>query len=248
MASTTIVCLTTGQTDDEREQRGRRDAGYESTTHRHRRTLQDLMYISRHGERSQIRLRFSRLRRAAQTRDLACEITKPHVQTLAEETGERTQSVVEDLVHSIYFHAETSERGVLLGFGAGRQIRLHGSSVGKAILENYPRKYVDDIIDRWGLITLTKNTIIDLDKLETARERGIVFNRKEHVSGVNGTAVPVKRDGDILGTLVVAGPSTRPISELFEEELPDMMLATVNGLESNLTYSPSGSADDHIVE
>lgn len=224
----------------------------ESTTHRHLRTLQDLRYVSRDGERYQIGLRFSRLGRAAQTRDPAYEMAKPHVQTLAEETAERAQFVVEDHGLGIYLHVETGERGVLVGFGVGRQIHLHGSSSGKAILANYPREYVDDIVDRWELPALTENTITDreelYEELETVRERGIAFNCEEHVSGVNGTAVPVKRDGDVLGALAVAGPSNRLTGEWFEEELPDMMLATANELELNLTYSTPGSADDHIVE
>ncbi|TYL36314.1 IclR family transcriptional regulator [Natronococcus pandeyae] len=224
----------------------------ESTTHRHLRTLQDLRYVSREGERYQIGLRFSRLGRAAQTRDPAYEMAKPHIQTIAEKTEERAQFVAEDHGLGIYLHVETGDRGVHVGFGVGRQIHLHGSSSGKAILANYPREYVDEIFDRWELPALTENTITDreelYEELEAVRERGVAFNREEHVEGVNGTAVPVKRDGKVLGALAVAGPSHRLTGDWFEKELPNMMLATANELELNLTYSTPGSADDHLVE
>ncbi|SFB86078.1 transcriptional regulator, IclR family [Halobiforma haloterrestris] len=224
----------------------------ESTTHRHLQTLRDLRYVSRDGDRYQLGLRFTRLGRAARTRDPAYEMTQSHVQELAEETGERAQFVVEDHGLGIYVHVETGSRAVRAGFGVGRQIHLHSSSAGKAILANYPRERVDEIIDRWGLPALTDHTITDreelYDELEAVRERGVAFNRKEHVDGINGTAVPVRRDGDVLGALAVAGPSHRLTGDQFEQEVPDMMLAAANELELNVTYATPESADDHIVE
>ncbi|ELZ04263.1 IclR family transcriptional regulator [Natrialba aegyptia] len=224
----------------------------ESTTHRHLQTLSDLRYVSRDGDRYQIGLRFARLGRAAQTRDPAYEMAKPHVQELAEETGERAQFVVEDHGLGIYLHVETGSRAVRVGFGVGRQIHLHSSSAGKAILAHSPRERVDDILDQWGLPAHATNTITDrdalYDELETVRERGVAFNREEHVDGLNGTAVPVKRDGRAVGALAVAGPSHRLTGEWFEDEVPSMMLAAANELELNVTYASDASSTDHIVE
>lgn len=224
----------------------------ESTTHRHLQTLGDLRYVSRDGERYQIGLRFVRLGRAARTRDPAYEQVQPYVQTLAEDTEERAQFVVEDHGLGIYLHLETGSRAVRAGFDVGRQIYLHCSSAGKVILAHTPRERVEEILDRWVQPALTENTITDRDRfyeeLETVRERGVAFNREEHVDGINGTAVPVKRDGTILGALAVAGPSNRLNGEWFEEELPDKMLAVANELELNLTHSSPGSAEEYVVE
>ncbi|WP_246998140.1 IclR family transcriptional regulator [Halosolutus gelatinilyticus] len=224
----------------------------ESTTHRHLRTLLDLRYVSRDGERYQLGLRFARLGRAARTRDPAYEMTRRHVQTLAEETGERAQFVVEDHGLGIYLHVETGSRAVRAGFGVGRQIHLHCSSAGKAILAHSPRERVDEILDRWELPALTENTVAGREELyrelEAVRDRGVAFNREEHVDGLNGTAVPIRRDGTVLGALAVAGPSHRLTGDWYEEELPSTMLAAANELELNATYSTPDSADDHVVE
>ncbi|WP_222914916.1 IclR family transcriptional regulator [Natrinema sp. SYSU A 869] len=224
----------------------------ESTTHRHLNTLCDLRYVSRQGERYQIGLRFARLGQGARTRDPAYETARPYVQNLAEETRERSQFVVEGYGLGIYIHVETGSEAVRVGFDVGRQIHLHCSSAGKSILAQYPRDRVDEIFDRWNLPALTENTITDreelYDELERVRERGVAFNREEHVDGINGTAVPVTQDGSVLGALAVAGPSHRLNGERLEEEVPNMLLAAANELELNITYSSSDSPADHIVE
>ncbi|QCS42501.1 IclR family transcriptional regulator [Natrinema versiforme] len=224
----------------------------ESTTHRHLNTLCDLRYVSRQGERYQIGLRFARLGRAARTRDPAYETARQHVQDLAEETQERSQFVVEDYGLGIYLHVETGSKAVRAGFDVGRQIHLHGSSAGKSILAHYPRDRVDEIFDRWELPALTDNTITDrealYDELEAVRERGVGFNREEHVDGINGVAVPVVRDGSVLGALAVAGPSHRLNGDRLESEVPNMLLTAANELELNITYSSPDSSADHIVE
>ncbi|SEP88953.1 IclR family transcriptional regulator [Natrinema salaciae] len=224
----------------------------ESTTHRHLNTLCDLRYVSRDGELYQIGLRFVRLGRAARTRDAAYGMAKRYVRELAEETEERSQFVVEDHGIGIYLHVENGTKAVKAGFGVGRQIHLHSSSAGKSILAHYPRDRVDAIFDRWGLPALTENTITDrqqvYEELERVRDRGVAFNREEHVDGINGVSVPVKRDGSVLGALTVAGPSHRLNDERLEDELPDRLLAAANELELNVTYSSPDSSNDHMVE
>ncbi|WP_440766290.1 IclR family transcriptional regulator domain-containing protein [Natronorubrum sp. DTA7] len=75
-------------------------------------------------------------------------MAKPYVQTLAEETQERAQFVVEDHGLGIYLYVETDSNAVRAGFGIGRQIHLHCSSAGKSILAQYSRDRVDTILDR----------------------------------------------------------------------------------------------------
>lgn len=111
----------------------------ESTIHRHLNTLCDLRYVSQQGERYQLGLRFARLGRAARTRDPAYAMAKQHVETLAAETEERSQFVVEDHGLGIYLHVETGSKAVRVGFDVGRQIHLHCSSAGKSILAHSPR-------------------------------------------------------------------------------------------------------------
>lgn len=223
----------------------------ESTTHRHLQTLSELRYVSRDGERYQLGLRFVRLGQCARRRDPAYEMVEPYVETLAEETDERAQFVVEDHGLGTYLHMATGSRAVRVGFGVGRQIHLHCSSAGKTILAHATRERVDEIVDRWGLPGHTDHTITDretlYEELEAIRERGVALNREEHIEGINAAAVPVKRNGTVLGALAVAGPSHRLAGDRLEETLPNEMLAAANELELNLTYSEE-NAEEYVVE
>ncbi|THE64136.1 IclR family transcriptional regulator [Salinadaptatus halalkaliphilus] len=223
----------------------------ESTTHRHLSTLRDLRYVSKDGEMYQIGLRFVRLGRGARTRDSAYEQVEPYVQTLADETDERAQFVVEEHGLGTYLHMGTGDRAVRVVFGVGHQIHLHCSSAGKAILSQYPRDRVDEVVDRWGLPAHTDKTITEREnlhaELEATAERGVAFNREEHVEGINAAGVPVVRDGTVLGAIAVAGPSHRLTGERLEETLPNAMLAAVNELELNITYDGQNAAD-YVVE
>lgn len=225
----------------------------ESTVHRHLKTLQSLRYVSRCGQRYQIGLRFARLGEAARTRDDAFRHVKDRVRDLAEETGERAQFVVEDHGLGVYLYLETGAEAVRAGFSVGRQIHLHYSSAGKAILSQYSRERVDEILDRWGLPAQTENTITDREEyhaeLEAVRKQGVAFNCEEHIRGLNAVAVPVNdADGNVLGAFSVSAPSHRMKGELFEETVPDLLLDSANALELQLTCGDRENADSVVVE
>lgn len=223
----------------------------ESTTHRHLSTLQDMRYVSRDGDRYQIGLRLARLGRAAQSRNSAFRMARPHVQRLARETEERAQFVAEDHGLGVYIHVEAGTKAVRVGFGVGRQIHLHCSSAGKSILSQYSRERVDEILDRWGMPAHTDQTITDREEyyaeLDRVRERGYAFNREEHIDGLNAVAVPVTNDETVLGALVVSGPSRRLRGDRLENEIPELLLASANELELNVAYE-SNDRTDHLIE
>lgn len=224
----------------------------ESTAHRHLKTLQELRYVSRKGNLYQIGLRFVRLGMAAKTRDSAFMQVEPYVEQLAEQTEERAQFVSEDHGLGVYIHRSTGSNAVEVGTNIGRQINLHSASSGKVILAQYDRNCVDEILDRWGLPANTEHTITDRDKfheeLELVRERGYAFNREEAVKGVHATGVPVKPNERVIGAITVAGPSHRLQGEWFEEELPNLLLATANEIEVNITHDEAEQPGKHIVE
>ncbi len=224
----------------------------ESTTHRHLNTLQDLRYVSRQGNLYQIGLRFARLGRTAQTRDPRYIQAESYVKDLANQTEERVQFVVEEHGLGIYLYQETGSKAVRIGSSVGRQAHLHCTAAGKMLLANYSADRVTEIIDRWGLPTYTEKTITDIDtlfeELERIKERGYAFNREEQVTGVNAVAVSVQHNDTVIGVFSVSGPSHRLHGEWFEEQIPNLMLATANEFELDITYSGSDGSQDHLVE
>ena len=225
----------------------------QSTVHRHLDTLYNLRYVSREGKKYVLGLRFMRLGQSARTRNPSFRRAKQSVRELANQTGERAQFVVEDHGLGVYLYLETGEQAIETGMGPGRQIHLHCSSAGKAILANYSRDHVEKILDQWGLPKQTDSTITDreelYEELDRVRERGVAFNREEHVSGLTAASVPVKTDGgEVLGTLSISAPSDRMQGERLEETIPNLLLGSANALELELTYSREEDADTFVVE
>jgi DNA-binding IclR family transcriptional regulator len=145
-----------------------------------------------------------------------------------------------------------NEQAIDTGMRIGQQTHLHYSASGKAILANYPRERVDEIVDRWGLPKQTANTITDrealYEELERVGERGVAFNHEEHIDGLTAVAVPVENDGVVFGALSVAGPTGRMQDERLEETIPELLLGSANALELELVHGQDTSANTFVVE
>jgi len=223
-----------------------------STVHRHLDTLHDHRYVSREGQRYQIGLRFTRLGQAARTRHGGFHRVGSEVREIASETGERAQFLAEDHGLGVYLYVERGERAIRMDMEPGRQIHLHCSASGKAILANYSRERVDEIVDQWGLPRQTRETITDrealFEELGDVRERGVAFNHEEHVRGLTAVAVPVKSEDDVIGAISVAAPTDRMQNERIEETIPDLLLGSANALELELVYSTEDNVNTLLVE
>ncbi|MFB6270828.1 MAG: IclR family transcriptional regulator, partial [Halobacterium sp.] len=142
----------------------------------------------------------------------------------------------------VFVHRAKGDRAVHVDTYAGKRIYLHGAALGKAILAHLPEERVDAIVDRHGLPALTENTITDRDvlrdELADVRERGMAFDDEERLDGLRSVAAAVTSpDGDVLGAISIAGPTTRLQDERFREEIPEVVRSAVNVIDLNLTYS-----------
>lgn len=212
-----------------------------STVHAHLSTLRDRGYVVRTPDGYQLGMEFLRLGESARERDPGYELAGEKVAKLAEETDERSQFIVAENGRGIYVHRETGTDAVFTNSAVGGHILLHATAAGKAALSHYDNETVLDMLDG-HLPRLTENTITDeetlLDELDRTRNRGYAVNCSENTEGLRALGVPVERpDGSLLGSISVSGPSQRMKGERFEEELPNLLLGTVNELELNIAYS-----------
>lgn len=213
-----------------------------STIHRHLGTLQKHRYVHMEDNEYHVGFKFLELGEYTRNRKEAYQLAKEPVNTLAEETGERAQFVVEEQGRGIYLYIETGEHAVRTGLSVGQQIYLHSTSAGKVILSLLPDDRVNEILDEYGLPPLTENTITDSNELKSQldeiRERGYAFNREENIKGLRAVSGPVTDENDILiGVLSVSGPSHRMKGEWFQSGLPDLVLGTANELELRIAYA-----------
>lgn len=119
---------------------------------------------------------------------------------------------------------------------------LHITASGKAVLANLDEARVKNIIDRHGLEQYTENTIISeaalFEELAQIREQGYSLNDEEEIIGFKAVGAPVAAaDGDVVGSISVAGPTRVFEDELFTEELPDKVVNAANMIEVNINMA-----------
>lgn len=213
-----------------------------STVHGHLSTLREYGYVVNEGGEYQIGLKFLELGEYTKQRKEANRMAEQLVEELAEETGELAQFLVEEQGVGIFLHKAEGKHGVRTVTQIGRRHPLHQLAAGKAILSQFPTSRIEEILERRGVSASTDQTITDRDtlkaELETVRERGYAVNDEEFMTGVRAIGVPVTlASGQVAGAFGLAGPAHRMSGQRFEEEIPDLLLGTVNELEVNLEYS-----------
>ncbi|NIC00737.1 IclR family transcriptional regulator [Halobacterium sp. R2-5] len=213
-----------------------------SSVHNYLSTLRQRGYVVKRGDEYHVGLRFLGLGVTARNKHPVCDIAKPEVRTLAEETGELANLMVEEHGMGVYVHRETGEDAVRVDADTGHRVHLHNTALGKAILAHYPRERVDAVLDRHGMPQTSDRTITDrgelFDELEAVRENGVAFDDEERLDGLRCVASPIlDSDGEPLGAVSVSGPKRRMSAERFREEVPGTLRDAVNIIELNVAHS-----------
>ncbi|MGZ0745821.1 IclR family transcriptional regulator [Haloparvum sp. AD34] len=217
----------------------------ESTVHRHLATLRKHEYAVRDGEEYHVALGFLTVGEHARRRTTAYPMIKEKVDTLATETGERAQFIVEEHGQRVYLYTNVGESAVQTGATTGKRGELYTSAAGKAILADLDDDRVDEILEERGLTTSGPNAVssrAELDEeLARIRDRGYAFNRQETTEGVHAVGAAVTDANDeVVGALSVAGPANRVKGERFTDTLPERILGATNELELHIAHSVQG--------
>jgi DNA-binding IclR family transcriptional regulator len=212
-----------------------------STVYNHLHTLNERGYVVKDDERYRLACRFLELGSMTRERYPVYRIARDEVTALAEETGELAGLIVDEHCYGVFLHRAKGDQAVHVDTHVGKRIHLHGAALGKALLAFSTDEHVREVIDRRGLPPLTDHTITDEDvlreELDRINERGVAFDDEERISGLRSVAVPLQADdGEVLGAISVAGPTSRLRGERFRTELPDRLRSAANIIELNVTY------------
>lgn len=212
-----------------------------STAYDHLVTLEDAGYVIHDEDGYRLSLKLLDHGRAARHYydDLA-EAAEPVLEQLVEDTKETINLIVEERGRALYVHRRTGERGIPTNSWPGKAKPIHTLSAGKAILAHLPTESLEDILDDHGLDAATDNSVTSRealsDELETVRERGYAINDRESHPGIRAVGAPIVTEGQVAGAVSVAGPANRLKGSYFSEELPDILLGTVNEIELKMAY------------
>lgn len=213
-----------------------------STAHRHLKTLEASGFLIEEGGKFRLGIRFLDYGVVARNRHALYQEAKPRVDELAAETEEKIWCTVEEQGRSIHIYGAQGKHSVRTYARVGRRNYIHQHAAGKAILAHLPDDVIEDIVDTYGLQPRTPQTITDVDELweeiEAIRNRGYAFNFEESVEGLHAIGAPITDEDDIaIGAISISGPANRLEGTYLREELPTLLLGTVNEITINLAYA-----------
>jgi DNA-binding IclR family transcriptional regulator len=213
-----------------------------TTVFDHLKTLEELNYVTATDEGYRIGARFLDLGGYARDQMKIFQVGQPQVDELAAKTDEHANLMIEEHGLGVFLYTAEGENTVKLDTYSGRQVLLHTTALGKSILAHTPRDRVEEILDRYGMPTVTDWTITDRDtlfeELAEIRERGYATDKEERVKGMWCVAAPIMNaDGTVAGAVSVSAPKNQVQGERFTEELPNVVQGTANIIEVNLTYT-----------
>jgi len=220
-----------------------------SSTYHYLSTLREKDFVVKNGDQYELGLQLLLSGEYVRNRNTLYRYGKEEVEELAEVTGEYANLFTEQHGKGINLYKVRGNDAVGSGYQTDKlqqPDQLHCTATGKAILAHLPEERVDDILDQHGLPERTANTITDReelnDELATIRERGYAYNDEEEVEGLRAVGAPViDRDETVLGSLSVAGPTSRLKGALFNEGLPEQVQRAANVIEVNINMANHGT-------
>lgn len=184
----------------------------QGTTHRLLATLAARGYVRQDGERRyHLGLAGARLADRAQ-QELAL-LARPHLATLVEQTGETANLAVLDGTRMRYVAQSPSPHTLRIFAEVGRQVPVHSTAVGKAVLAALPAADAQAVIDALTLEPSTRHTVTTRAGLDEAlvqvRRAGYAVDEQEQEIGVRCVGVALPAALGLRAAVSVSGPAER---------------------------------------
>jgi DNA-binding IclR family transcriptional regulator len=168
-----------------------------TTTHRLVQTLKQLHYLqpSPGGRGFEVGLKLLPLAAQQLDSNRVRLAALPHLNALAQQAGERVNLGVLFGGELLYLAGVEKPSLPNMYSRFGKLAPIHCSSLGKAIIAQYPRAELAALLGDKPLIRQTENTLVSIDALmadlEETRKRGYAFDNQEHLPNVWCIAAPV---------------------------------------------------------
>ena len=187
------------------------------------RTLETRGYFARDAESGKYRvgLKILSLSRGALGGIDVRGIALPIMRRLMQHTGLTCHLAVLDGAEAVYIEKVEPETFIRMDTWVGRRMRVHATSVGKAIVAHIPQEELEEILRKSGMERRTPKTITTvprlLRELEKVRDQGFAVDDEENNLGARCVAASIFDDHGLIvasvglsGTTQQVNPQTMP--------------------------------------
>lgn len=221
-----------------------------STSHRYVSTLARLGYLQQNTATRKYRLgpRVFDLGFAAINSMELRQISAPHLQRLADDTGHTVNMAILDGVDIVYIErcrtSQLGQREIDLDLHIGSRLPAYCTSMGKVLLAYLDPARQAELLDRVEFADRGPNTITTraalVGELERVRARGVAVNNEELAYGLRSIAVPVRGQNDevVAAINLAVHRSAASIEELVDRLSPRLHRAAA-AVSALLGHRPS---------
>ncbi|WP_135305576.1 IclR family transcriptional regulator [Haloarcula amylovorans] len=206
-----------------------------STVHTYLATMLDLGYLRQNDNTYSLSLKFLDLGEAVRRDTGIITIVREGLRDIVEQTDDIAWFIVEEAGEAVFVEKALGENAVQPYGSVGKRTTLHDIAGGKAILAHLPEDRVREILDEQGLTKRTEKTIDDredfFDNLQQIREQGYATNDGENVEGWRAISSPILYEDEVVGAIATSGPAHRLRAERFNEQIPEIVMATANEIQ-----------------
>jgi DNA-binding IclR family transcriptional regulator len=196
------------------------------------RTLESQSYLTRDAESGKYRvgLKILSLSRGALSGLDVRGVALPIMRHLTQETGLTCHLAILDGPDAVYVEKVEPEGFIRMDTWVGRRMRVHATSVGKALVAHIPQERLQQIVRKSGMEKRTHKTITTLPRLlkelEKVRVQGYAVDDEENNLGARCVGAPVFNDhGSIEAALGLSG-TTQQVST---QTMPRILEALKDG-------------------
>jgi DNA-binding IclR family transcriptional regulator len=176
------------------------------------RTLETQGYLNRNPETGKYRigLKVLSLSRGALTGIDVREVALPIMRHLMEKTNLTCHLAILDGPDAVYIEKVEPQGFIRMDTWVGRRMRVHATSVGKALVAHIPQERLEQILGERGMEKRTARTITTpsrlLKDLEKVRQQGYAVDDEENNLGARCLGAPIfNQDGAIEASLGLSG-------------------------------------------
>jgi DNA-binding IclR family transcriptional regulator len=208
------------------------------------RTLEARSYLARDTETGKYRvgLKILSLSRGALSGLDVRGIALPIMRRLMEQTGLTCHLAILDGRDAVYIEKVEPEGFIRMDTWIGRRMRVHATSVGKALVAHIPQEQLEPILRKSGMERRTPKTITTLPRLlkelEKVRAQGYALDDEENNLGARCVAAPVFSDhGAIEAALGLSG-TAQQVSAHTMPRIVDALKDAARHISIGMGYRP----------
>ncbi len=208
------------------------------------RTLETQGYLTRDAESGKYRVGLKILslsRGALGGRDVR-GVALPIMRHLTHQTGLTCHLAVLDGPEAVYIEKVEPEGFIRMDTWVGRRMRVHATSVGKAIVAHIPQEQLEEILRKSGMEKRTPKTITTLPRLlkelEKVRAQGYAVDDEENNLGARCVGAPILDEhGSIEAALGLSG-TTQQVSPHTMPRILEALKDSARHISMGMGYRP----------